>query len=68
MGLKDIRQLPEEEKHYYALAQISAVCDKLRCHGLGMAKLSASTFGRLRGGMPRVYSWRSSEWEVVEMV
>ena len=26
-----------------------------------MAKLTASTFGRLRVGTPRVYSWRSSE-------
>ena len=34
MDLKDIQQLPEEEKLYYALTQISAVCDKQRCHGL----------------------------------
>ena len=27
----------------------------------GTAKLAATTFGRLRGGTPRVYSWRSSE-------
>ena len=38
MDLKDIQQLPEEEKFYYALAQISAVCDKQRCHGLWYGK------------------------------
>ena len=34
MDLKDLQQVPEEEKPYYALAQIPTVCDKQRCHGL----------------------------------
>ena len=38
MDLKDIQQLPEEEKLYSALAQISAVFDKQRCHGLWHGK------------------------------
>ena len=38
MDLKDIQQLPEEEKLYSALAQISAVFDKQRCHGLWQGK------------------------------
>ena len=41
MDLKDIQQLPEEEKLYYALAQISTVCDKQRCHGLWYGKTSS---------------------------
>ena len=36
--LKDIQQLPEEEKLYSTLAQISVVCDKQRCHGLWHGK------------------------------
>ena len=34
IDLKDIQQLLEEEKLYFALAQIFAVCNKLKCHGL----------------------------------
>ena len=34
MDLKDIQQLPEGEKLYSALAQISVVYDKQKCHGL----------------------------------
>ena len=34
MDLKDIQQLPKEAKRYFALAQIFAVCNKLKCHGL----------------------------------
>ena len=38
MDLKDIQQLLEEEKLYYALTQISADCNKQRCHGLCYGK------------------------------
>ena len=34
MDLKDIQQLLEEEKLYSAIAKISVVCDKQKCHGL----------------------------------
>ena len=61
MDLKDIQQLPEEKKSYYALAQISAVATNGDVMAFDTAKLAASTFGRLRVRTPRVYSWRSSE-------
>ena len=38
MDLKDIQQLPKEEKLYFALTEISVVCDKQRCHGLWHGK------------------------------
>ena len=50
MDLKDIQQLPEEEKLYYALAQISAVCDKQRCHDL------------LNGKTRSKYPWKIERW------
>ena len=51
MDLKDIQQLPEEEKLYYALAQISAVCDKQRCHGLWYGKTCSE------------YLWKIENWD-----
>ena len=56
MDLKDIQQLPEEEKSYYALAQISAVATNGDVMAFDTAKLAGSTFGRLRVRTPRVYS------------
>ena len=51
MDLKDIQQLPEEEKLYYALAQISTVCDKQRCHGLWYGKTHSK------------YLWKPESWD-----
>ena len=51
MDLKDIQQLPEEEKLYYALAQISAVCDKQRCHALWHSKTRSK------------YIWKTERWD-----
>ena len=51
MDLKDIQQLPEEEKLYSALAQISVVCDKQRCHGLWHGKTRSK------------YLWKTKRWE-----
>ena len=52
MDLKDIQQFPEEEKFFYALAQISAVCDKLRCHNLWHDKTHSE------------YLWKTERWDV----
>ena len=51
MDLKDIQQLPEEEKLYYALVQISTVCNKQRCHGLWYDKTSSE------------YLWKTESWD-----
>ena len=51
MDLKDIQQLPKEEKFYSALAQISAVCDKQRCHGLWHGKTRSE------------YLWKTERWD-----
>ena len=51
MDLKDIQQLPEEEKLYYALAQISAVYDKQRCRGLWYGKTRSE------------YLWQTESWD-----
>ena len=47
MDPKDIQQLPKEEKLYSALAQISAVCDKQRCHGLQHGKTRSEYFWKI---------------------
>ena len=51
MDLKDIQQLPEEEKLYSAIAQISVVCDKQRCHGLWHGKTCSE------------YLWKIKRWD-----
>ena len=51
MDLKDIQQLLEEEKLYCALAQISAICDKQRCHGLWYGKTRSE------------YLWKTESWD-----
>ena len=51
MDLKDIQQLLKEEKLYSALAQISVVCDKQRCHGLWHGKTRSK------------YLWKTERWE-----
>ena len=51
MDLKDIQQLLEEGKPYYALAQISAVCDKQRCHDLCYVKTHSE------------YLWKTESWD-----
>ena len=51
MDLKDIQQLLEEEKLYYAVAQISTVCDKQRCHGLWYGKTRSE------------YLWKTESWD-----
>ena len=51
MDLKDIQQLPEEEKLYFALAQISTVCDKQRCHDLWPGKTRSQ------------YLWKTESWD-----
>ena len=51
MDLKDIQQLPQEEKFYYALAQISVAYDKQRCRGLWHGK----TFNE--------YLWKTERWD-----
>ena len=51
MDLKDIQQLPEEEKLYSTLAQISAVCNKHRCHGLWHDKTRSK------------YLWKTERWD-----
>ena len=51
MDLKDIQQLPEEEKLYFALAQISVAYDKQRCHGLWHDKTCSK------------YLWRTERWD-----
>ena len=51
MDLKDIQQLPEEKKPYYALAQISAVCDKQRFHDLCYDKTRSK------------YLWKAESWD-----
>ena len=51
MDLKDIQQLPEEEKLYSALAQISAVCDKQRCQALWYSKTRSK------------YIWKTERWD-----
>ena len=51
MDLKDIQQLPEEEKLYSALAQISAVCDKQRCQALWHNKTRSK------------YIWKTEKWD-----
>ena len=51
MNLKDIQQLLEEEKLYFALAQISVVCDKQRCHGLWHGKTRSE------------YLWKTERWD-----
>ena len=51
MDLKDIQQLTEEEKPYYALAQIFAVCDKQRCHDLYYGKTCSE------------YLWKTKSWD-----
>ena len=51
MDLKDIQQLLEEEKSYYALTQISVVFDKQRCHGL--------CYGKTRSE----YLWKTESWD-----
>ena len=48
---KDIQQLPEEEKLYSAFAQISTVCDKLRCHALWHNKTHSE------------YLWKTERWD-----
>ena len=52
MDLKDIQQLPEEEKPYYALAQIFAVCDKQRCHGFWYDKTRNEYLWKTELGRP----------------
>ena len=51
MDLKDIQQLLEEEKLYFALTQISVVCNKQRCHGLWHGK----TYNE--------YLWKTERWD-----
>ena len=51
MDLKDIQQLLGEEKPYYALTQISAVCDKQRCHDLCYDKTRSE------------YLWKAESWD-----
>ena len=51
MDLKDIQQLLEEEKLYYALAQISAICNKQRCHDLCYDKTRTE------------YLWKAESWD-----
>ena len=51
MNLKDIQQLPEEEKFYSALAQISVAYDKQRCHGFWHGKTCSE------------YLWKTKRWD-----
>ena len=52
MDLKDIQQLPKEEKLYSALAQISVAYDKQRCHGLWHGKTCSE------------HLWKTERWDV----
>ena len=51
MDLKDIQQLPEEEKFYSALAQIFVAYDKQRCHGLWHGKTCSE------------HLWKTERWD-----
>ena len=51
MDLKDIQQMSEEEKFYFAFAQISTVCYKLRCHALWHGKTRNE------------YLWKTERWD-----
>ena len=61
MDLKDIQQLPEEEKLIMLMHKFLQFATNRDVMAFGTTKLAASTFGRLRVRTPRVYSWRSRE-------
>ena len=71
MDLKDIQQLPEEEKLYSALTQISAICDKQRCHDLWHDKTHNEYLWKIESWDAQslfVEEQRMQQWEAVERV